>query len=126
MGLYCPTLGVERVFFFAFGSRSRSRDRPPMVENMRNMPDMLRRDSLDDAHNQIPVLRSFVAGREPACLPTKASPNCHQVANKVLREEERRVPVGLEVWTIADTFLVNLVFVTVDQTRIGMSVELGC
>ncbi len=64
-----------------------------MVQHARDVADILARGLLGGAQNQIKVLRSLEPEPERAEPLDQAAPQHRHVANEVLRQDERRVPV---------------------------------
>src|SRR5205085_5165507 len=102
----------------------RAGGRPPVIEHVRDVADVRRRDALDDAEKEVPVLRAVVAWTEPAHVDYEPSRAGAQVGGEVLRPEEVGIPVGLEVRPVAATVAVDLVLVGVDELRVRMAVDL--
>src|SRR5271165_881045 len=70
------------------------------------------------------VLASFEAEAKSADLLNETAPIDAQMAEHVLRQHERRVPIGLEIGIIAAPLDVDLILIGEDQINVWMGVDL--
>ena len=99
--------------------------RAPVVEDPRDVADVDGGDALSAAQQQVPVLCALHALAEAADLAHERRPVDAEMADVILRGEEHRIPVGLEVRLEALSRLVDLVLVAVDDRGARMREDLG-
>jgi hypothetical protein len=114
---------LERVRLRVHRGGRGSLDRTPVVEDVRDVSDGVRRERCGDSQRQVPVLTAVVLASEAANRAKHLRPEDGEVADVVLAEQQRRVPVGLEVVTEATAVLVDLVFVRVHVCEAGVLIE---
>src|SRR5215831_1614561 len=88
--------GLPGLRLHSASERSRGFDRPPVIEDPRDMPDACRQGLLRAAQDEIVVLAALEPGTKSADLLHQASAEGAEMAEGVLRQHQRRVPVGLE------------------------------
>src|SRR5215217_6752426 len=92
-----------------------------MVQNLWDVPDPV--GALCGAQNQIIVLVTVEAFAESADLFKEAPPVNAQAGDVVVGQKKIRRPVRFEAGTGPVPFLVYLVFVGVDEVRLGMLLQ---
>ena len=95
---------------------------PPVIKHPRNMPDLFRLDLFDAAQDKIVILGTFEAGAEADFLDQLRSENA-EMGEKILGEEEGRIPIGFEMGVTASAHDVEFILVAVEQPRFRMLVD---
>jgi hypothetical protein len=93
-----------------------------MIQDPRNVSDLFRRDLFDAAQDKIVILGAFEPGAEANFLEQLRSENA-QMGEKILGEEEGRIPVGFEMCVTASPHDVEFILVAVEQPRFRMPVD---
>ena len=115
--------GFDRIVLFAGEKGGGAGNGAPVIENFRNMADFRKiGDQADDAESEVPVLRALVAKAKAAGLAHQRSAVDGEVRRVVLREKEVGQEVGFEVGLVAVAFLVDFVFVGVEEIGGGIGV----
>jgi hypothetical protein len=96
-----------------------------VVEELRDVADRRRRDPLDRAQEQVPVLAPLEALAETAEGPDQLGPVDGEMRGVVLPVVEVGVPVRLEIGVEPAVLHIDLVLVRIDELRVRMPVDLG-
>ena len=94
-----------------------------MIKHTRYVDDLFRVCGFADSQHEIPVLRAVVTESESAQRTQDLHPIDAQMADVILRSQQDRIPVGLEIRMIAPALFVDLVFIAVQQHRVGVPGE---
>jgi hypothetical protein len=104
--------GDERVVFLLIDDESGgARDRAPMIENARNVMNLVWSETFYRAQCEIPILTAFEAFAEASnCLQTSCTES-REMAGVILPEEKIGIPIRFEVRIEASAEFVDLVLV---------------
>ena len=116
----CRYLGIR---FFTDTRGSAARTDAPVVQNPGDVNDLPRLQALYRARRQIIILGPFIANMETAdciqeCLAVDA-----QMGNQVMAPEQAGIPVTLEIGVLAQPSSIDLVFIGIENTRIGVALQ---
>src|SRR4051794_20303677 len=74
-----------------------ARQGAPMIEHARNMPNAIRCRCLCATQNQIVILRSLKSLAKGTDLVNERAPKHAQMAKRIVRQHQRRIPCAFEI-----------------------------
>src|ERR1700737_3973461 len=113
-GANCSVVGVR--FRSGEGRRALFGD-APMIENVRDMPDVSRIDPFNTTQCKIVVLRTFKPHTKSANVADERCGINAQVRNVVLRSEEVRIPIWLKVRVGTIAARIDLVLIAEEYAK---------
>ena len=92
----------------------------PVIEHHRNVHDAALGQPRDEAQRQVVILRAVEPRPKSTDGAHARGPISGKMCDQVVRQEEIRVPIRLEVGIAAQAVRIDLVLVGVEQLRFGM------
>src|ERR1700726_2170882 len=96
-----------------------------MIEDSRDVPDLMRLQALNATQGEIIILRSFQTFTKTTNVAEQRSPVGAEMIDVVLPEKQFWVPIGFKKRVGTSAGRVDFIFVGVNQTGVGMLGQLA-
>ena len=124
MFLQRPALRFVHVAFLFRRAGGRAGDGAPVIQHPWHMTDLAGLCPFRNPQREVPVLRAFEPFPKSSELASKAGMVDAKVADAILRAQQIRVPVRLQIRSRAKPDFIDLVFVRIDDRRIRIFPDL--